>query len=199
MIHILRHGKTLCGIESGQWTTGEKWVSFEDAENIHKADCPKCKAGPKPPKNVEIERRFIVLTDKLPEPLPKGRLISQGYLSIDPVVRVRISENNAWITVKGPGMVEREEYEYQVPWQEAEKMLGLCRCSLIKTRRKLPYGQHTWDVDEFHGPLEGLWLAEVELSNKYEGYEPPPWINREVSDDRRYTNASLARAGKIPT
>lgn len=199
VIHILRHGATLCGLTTlpKDWPAGHRWVSFEDAENLPEANCPGCLAGPKPPRNLEIERRFLVQTDKLGD-LPPGHLISQGYLSIDPVVRVRISGDKAWITVKGPGLVQREEFEYEVPWQEAESMLALCRAVVIKTRRKVRVGRHVWDLDEFHGPHQGLWVAEVELQSRYEGYEPPAWLGPEVSEDRRYTNASLARAGRAP-
>lgn len=201
IIHILRHGTTLCGLTTvpKDWPEGNRWVSYEDPENLSEVNCLECLAGPKPPKNLEIERRFLVQFDKLPEKLPEGRLISQGYLSIDPVVRVRISGNDAWITVKGPGLIQREEFEYEVPWQDAEKMLKLCRHYVTKTRRHITHGSHIWDIDEFHGPLQDLWVAEIELTTRYEGYEPPPWIGREVSDDRRFTNASLARASKIPT
>ena len=200
MIHILRHGWTLCGMTTvpKDWPEGHRWVSFEDPENLPKANCLGCLAGPKPPKNLDVERRFLVQIDKLPNDLPSGRLISQGYLSIDPVVRVRISGDKAWIAVKGPGLVHREEFEYEVPWQDAEKMLDLCRHSVIKTRRQISHGNHTWDIDEFHGPLEGLWVARIELKTRYEGYEPPLWIGVEVSEDRRFTNASLARANQIP-
>lgn len=200
IIHILRHGATLCGITvmPKDWPEGHRWVSFEDPEGILQANCSECLAGPKPPKNLEIERRFLVKTEDLPDKFPSGRLISQGYLSIDPVVRIRVSGDKAWITVKGPGLIQREEFEYEVPWQDAEKMLALCRYSIIKTRRSILHGNHVWDVDEFHGPLQGLWVAEVELKTRYEGYEPPPWIGKEVSDDRRFTNASLARSLSIP-
>lgn len=198
-IHILRHGSTLCGKTVPEdWPENHRWVSFEDPEALSKANCDGCLSGPKQPKNLEIERRFLVQLDKLSDNLPKGRLISQGYLSIDPVVRVRISGEKAWITIKGPGLIEREEFEYEIEWQDAEDMMKLCRHMIIKTRRQVKYGAHVWDVDEFHGPLQGLWVAEIELKSKYEGYEPPPWVGREVSDDRRFTNASLSRSDKIP-
>lgn len=43
MIHILKHGAALCGIDppgSGRWPTGDTWIGFNDNENA--ADCPAC-------------------------------------------------------------------------------------------------------------------------------------------------------------
>ena len=36
----------------------------------------------------EIERKFLVRREKLPEHLPQGDELEQGYLSVDPTVRV---------------------------------------------------------------------------------------------------------------
>ena len=54
------------------------------------------------------------------------------------------------------------------------------------------------EIDEFHGSLEGLVVAEIELSSPDESIILPAWIGEEVSDDPRYYNSSLARAGVVP-
>ena len=41
----------------------------------------------------------------------------------------------------------------------------------------------TWFVDEFHGPNEGLVVAEVELQSENQEVDLPDWIGREVSGD----------------
>jgi len=38
----------------------------------------------------EIERKFLVRTERLPKDLPEGNELEQGYLSVDPTVRVRL-------------------------------------------------------------------------------------------------------------
>ena len=57
-------------------------------------------------------------------------------------------------------------------------------------------GAVTWEIDEFLD-RDGLWLAEVELENVADVVVPPEWlrrtIEREVTDDPRYTNHALAR------
>ena len=73
-------------------------------------------------------------------------------------------------------------------------MFRLCEQGAIdKERYLVPYGQHTWEVDVFHGPNEGLILAEIELSAEDEPFERPAWLGKEVSGDRRYYNSMLMR------
>jgi CYTH domain-containing protein len=143
--------------------------------------------------NTEIERRFLVKPEHLPHILRTGgTTLSQGYLSLDPVVRVRASETEAWITVKSRTTgISKQEYEYPIPVSDAWSMLELCQNKLTKTRRTLRLGNHVWEVDEFHDNLSGLWIAEIELSNPDEVFEIPNWIDKEVSSDARYFNSSL--------
>ena|SRR5579883_1226250 len=151
----------------------------------------------------EIERKFLVRAELFPAAArAHGASFVQGYLSIQPSVRLRISmkdgREQAWLTVKGPGTIERAEFEYAVPPEDARAMLALAKATLSKTRHRVPVGAHTWDVDEFHGAHAGLWLAEVELARADEAFEQPPWLGEEVSHDPRYTNSALALAGRPP-
>ena len=151
---------------------------------------------------LEVERKFLV-DPSLWANVSKGdgQRFAQGYLSDDPArtVRVRLAQDRAWLTVKGESRgVTRVEFEYEVPPAQAEAMLHLAVSSLSKTRYRVMLGAHTWDVDEFHGPLAGLVLAEVELDREDEAFERPAWVTREVSGDARYFNSSLARASAPP-
>ena len=51
---------------------------------------------------IEIERKFLIDTDKLP-PLTNGYAIRQGYIqTVDhTAVRVRIRDQEAFLTIKG--------------------------------------------------------------------------------------------------
>jgi CYTH domain-containing protein len=147
--------------------------------------------------NREIERKFLVHTDRLPE-LGEGEALVQGYLAFQPSVRVRSAKARAWLTIKGPGQLERAEYEYEIPIDDARGLLQLCAATLTKIRRHVTVGEHVWDLDQFTGAHDGLWLAEVELSAVDEAFARPPWLGAEVTDDPRYTNAALARAGRPP-
>jgi CYTH domain-containing protein len=154
--------------------------------------------------NREIERKFLVDAARVPAAARQhGARFEQGYLSFTPSVRVRRSERDgaepeAWITIKGPGMIDRAEFEYPIPAADARELLKLCAARLTKTRYRVPFGKHVWDLDEFSGAHHGLWLAEVELAAADESFERPPWLGIEVSGDARYANSALASAGRAP-
>lgn len=122
----------------------------------------------------------------------------QGYLPGDGLttVRIRIAGDAAWLTIKGPTSgASRLEFEYPLPLDDAEQMLGeLCGSEVIdKTRYKISHAGHIWEVDLFHGDNRGLVLAEVELDSESEAVELPPWVTREVTGDPRYYNVNLLR------
>ncbi len=145
---------------------------------------------------IEIERRFLVT--ELPCPLPPGARIRQGYIlnRKDRVVRIRLSENQGFMTIKGHTTDRvRPEFEYPIPWSDACQLLdGFCDPPLIeKTRHTLIFQGKTWVLDRFHGANQGLLLAEVELERPDEPVACPPWVGQEVTGDARYCNASLVR------
>lgn len=143
----------------------------------------------------EIERKFLVNGDAWNDGSP-GTRIAQGYLSMDAdrTVRIRIAGENAWITVKGRTQgITRAEFEYAIPAADARDLLEMCLPSVIdKTRHRIDFGGHVWEVDVFHGANDGLVLAEVELDDESVVPELPPWLGEEVSHDVRYFNANLA-------
>jgi adenylate cyclase len=139
---------------------------------------------------IEIERKFLVRKEALPE-LPQGDELEQGYLSIDPAVRVRLvarpdGTRSAALTIKGKGLLTRAEYEYPIPVEDAEAMLHLCKRSLRKVRRAL--GPFVLD----HFKERDLWLAEIELKSESEIFSKPPWLGEEVTQDPNYSNTRLA-------
>lgn len=144
---------------------------------------------------LEIERKFLVADDSWRDGSPGTRL-SQGYLTRDPgrTVRVRISGEKAWLTIKGNSEgIRRSEFEYDIPLEEGRELLALCLPSVIdKTRYEVEFAGHTWEIDVFHGDNDGLVVAEVELEHESVNPELPPWVGKEVSDDERYFNSCLA-------
>lgn len=145
---------------------------------------------------LEIEHKFLVERTRLP-PLGHSDLLRQGYLSYGPTVRLRIVGNErAELTIKGPGRLVRAEFNYAIPVADAEAMWPLVKHGLEKRRYHVMHAGKTWEVDEFLGSLEGLWVAEIELERPDEAFERPEWATAEVTYDARYTNASLARHGK---
>jgi len=149
---------------------------------------------------LEIERRFLVLPDKLPKRAPRGDLIVQGFLSFEPVVRIRIlkpakGKPCAFLTVKGKGLRIRAEYEYEIPLADARRLLKLTSGYLIEKTR-IPIGP--WTIDRYAGRHRGLWTAEIEFkSRRAELPKPAPvWLGMEVTSDPFYTNSRLARLPK---
>jgi CYTH domain-containing protein len=141
---------------------------------------------------IEIERKFLVKKDLLPE-LPEGDDLEQGYLATDPTVRVRLvtrpdGTRHAELTIKGKGLLSRAEFNYPIPAADAEALLRLCARSLRKLRRRLG----RWELDHFRD--RDLWLAEIELEAEGELFERPPWLGEEVSTDPAYANSRLASA-----
>ena len=68
----------------------------------------------------------------------------------------------------------------------------LCEPGIVdKTRWLVPIGNHTYEVDEFYGDNEGLVVAEVELKRENEPFERAPFLDQEVTGDRKYYNSSL--------
>lgn len=146
---------------------------------------------------LEIERKFLVDEKKLPaQILINGEKISQGYLSVEPArtVRVRIKGERAFLTIKSVNVgIVRQEFEYEIPLEDAEEILKLCEKVLEKVRYKVEYAGHIWEIDIFGGRLAGLILAEVELTAPKEILELPDWLGDEVSDNPKYFNSNLAK------
>lgn len=146
---------------------------------------------------LEIERKFLVLDDSYKHEAYASSHIRQGYICSDRgrTVRIRIRDEHAYITIKGPsldGGLSRYEFEQEIPMDDAEKLMTLCDLGIIdKTRWLVKSGQHTVEVDEFHGENDGLIMAEVELSNPDEKPILPHFIGKEVTGDRRYYNSQL--------
>lgn len=151
---------------------------------------------------VEIERKFLVDTAKLPK-LPEPLHLKQGYLAFTPTVRVRIedgpgaNERKAYITIKGGGMVGRDEFEYDIPYDEAEQLLKLAHGSVVsKKRYHLPVADHPdlkWELDIFEGDNDGLVVAELEMPEADMQFQHPEWLGTDVSEDGAYKNALLAQ------
>ena len=145
----------------------------------------------------EIERKFLVKGDFMPHVKSESR-IAQGYIARSEflTLRVRTRDEKGYLTIKGrtdaAGM-RRDEWEYEIPVEEARELLGFSHGTIDKTRYLVPAGQHTFEVDRFYGANEGLIVAEVELSDENEEFERPAWLGREVTGDRRYYNSQLLK------
>ncbi len=145
---------------------------------------------------IEIERKFLLRSDEWRNG-SVAHAITQGYLAREPhrTVRVRLRDDEAWMTVKGPSTgISRTEVEFPLETTIARELLGLCLEGLIeKTRHELWHKGMLWEIDEFHGANEGLVVAEVELPDEAHDFAKPEWLGPEISADLRFSNSMLAR------
>ena len=147
---------------------------------------------------IEIERKFRVVGDGWKERVAKVRRIRQAYLTKNGRISIRVridGTESATLTIKTaePG-IERHEYEYPIPVGDAEELLDRREGAVIsKVRHLVPVGDLTWEIDVFAGENAGLIVAEVELDRADRAIERPSWLGEEVTQDRRFYNADLAK------
>ena len=144
----------------------------------------------------ELEYKYLV--DKVKwnaVAKPAGELIVQGFLhnTKECVVRIRIKGSKGFLTIKGETKgITRKEFEYEIPVNEAKEIVdSFISKSIRKVRYEIPFGTHTWEVDVFEGTLDGLIIAELEVSSESEKFETPDWVTEDVSHDPSYYNAVL--------
>lgn len=147
---------------------------------------------------VERERTWLVRS--LPDPLPAGTPVAQGYLVADGEVAVRVRRacTRRTMTVKGRGTRHRIELEWDLTAAQFDAVWPLTRRARVeKVRHEVPLGGRTAEVDVFTGSLLGLVLVEVEFADDaaMADFTAPDWFGEEVSDDPRFANAALARDG----
>jgi adenylate cyclase len=146
----------------------------------------------------EIERKFLVSGGGWRKHADRGKQIRQAYLaSTDKLsIRVRIiGKTKAFLTIKTarPGL-SRDEYEYAIPVKDAQNLMKLRIGRLIvKRRHNVKVGKSRFEVDVFAREHKGLVIAEIELPSRRATFERPAWLGKEVTSEKRYYNAQLAR------
>jgi adenylate cyclase len=145
----------------------------------------------------EIERKFLLKNDSWRSSAHASRPIQQGYLcgNSRASVRVRLDGAHGNLNIKSATLgVERTEFEYPIPADDARAMLAELAGSVVeKTRHEVRHGGHLWEIDEFAGANQGLIVAEIELDDPNEIFARPDWLGEEVSADPRYYNTELAQ------
>ena len=148
---------------------------------------------------MEIERKYLVR--RLPDDLSKyeAKKIAQGYLCTDPVVRIRRSNDNYYMTYKGDGLMVREEYNLPLTREAYEHLRPKIDGLLIaKTRYLIPLTDRlTAELDVFEGVLSALTLVEVEFDSVEEAnaFVPPEWFGEDVTESGKYHNSYLSQHG----
>lgn len=146
---------------------------------------------------MEIERKFLV--DALPANIEvyPFRLIEQGYLCTEPVIRVRRENEDYYMTYKGSGLMIREEYNLPLTKEAYDHLIAKADGNIIaKKRYRIPLESGLLiELDIFGEPFSPLFLAEVEFSSEdeAENFVPPSWFGKEVTFSGEYHNSCLSR------
>jgi CYTH domain-containing protein len=148
---------------------------------------------------LEIERKFLIkfptswaVLAELFDDLIDVKRISQTYLKPEgnePSARVRK-------TVEGLTGDTNTVYHYNKKKlvQEGLKNAHPDKVTIEKTRFVFNYNDQTFELDVFKGPLKGLAILELELKDKNQKIELPPFLDiiKEVTEDKSFNNFSLA-------
>lgn len=146
---------------------------------------------------MEIERKYLIHN------LPKDYAsyphydMEQGYLCTNPVVRIRKSNEEYYLTYKGHGLMVREEYNLPLTKEAYLHLKPKADGIFIhKTRYNIPYQNgYMIELDIFLDSLAPLILAEVEFPTKEEAEQfiPPDWFGEDVTFSSKYHNSTLSQ------
>lgn len=146
---------------------------------------------------MEIERKYLV--QQLPESLSgyPCRIIEQGYLNTDPVVRIRRDNEKYELTYKSKGFMTRMEYNLPLTQEAYEHLLTKIDGRLIQKKRyMIPLTNDlTAELDIFEGDLAPLILVEVEFSSEEAAlaFVPPSWFGDDVTFSGKHHNSTLSK------
>ena len=164
------------------------------------------------PKGLEIERKFLVELPDVSRLDVKRKIgITQTYLSAgenDSQRRVRRISENGEITYTYTEKVfltpvTREENEFEITEGEYRRLLVQTRkdCTPVeKVRYCFNYHDQLFELDTYPFSKQ-LAIMELELKSPDQKIDFPADVKvlRDVSADKKYSNAALAAAGKFPS
>lgn len=147
---------------------------------------------------MEIERKYLI--EKLPTDLSRYKhlQIEQGYLCREPVVRIRMENDDYYLTYKSKGFLIREEHNLPLTKEAYDHLYKKADGRMIRKKRYLiPIESNLKiELDIFEGDLDGLVLAEVEFSDEEtaNSFIPPEWFGEDVTFSEKYQNSNLSQS-----
>ena len=98
---------------------------------------------------MEIERKFLV--SAVPDNLDSynSKEIEQAYISTNPTIRIRKSNSDYILTVKGSGHMSREEFELLINEDQYLSLMKKAETPILeKTRYEIPIdGGYSAELD----------------------------------------------------
>lgn len=148
---------------------------------------------------MEIERKFLTKAIPFDITAYPCKAITQAYVSFSPTIRIRQSDAEYFLTVKGKGHLAREEFELPICAAEYADLLRKSEGTpVVKKRYFVPLADGlTAEVDIYEGALAGLLTTEVEFPSlaAAEAFLPPEWFGKDVSEEKAYKNTALSLYG----
>ena len=146
---------------------------------------------------LEIERRFLIKNDHWKEFITNKTSIEQGYLSYnleDWIIRIRFNGMDFKIALKKHIQnFTNYEYEFSIPNSEGEKIMSTVTNKIKKERFFLEVNNKNWIVDCFKDKNFPLEIAEIEVNSEKEEVILPPFVSREITGLKIFTNLSLTK------
>ncbi len=152
---------------------------------------------------MEIERKYLISPEALPTNLDNYpfRMIEQGYLCTDPVVRIRKDDEQYFLTYKSKGLMVREESNLPLSKEAYLHLKAKIDGRMIsKKRYMIPFADtYVIELDMFLDELAPLILAEVEFPNEdcANKFVPPDWFGEDVTFSSDYHNSTLSKRSKL--
>lgn len=143
----------------------------------------------------EIELKFLLNDSPIPIPKKfKKSLIKQAYIhsDMDKQVRIRLVDGTGIIGIKYYNGLIRDEFEYEIPLDDAEFIYEKSENKLEKKRLSFKRFNEHYDVDTFPN---GIQFVEVEFKSikHMSEWVKPSWIGDEITNDQNYSNVVLSK------
>ena len=146
---------------------------------------------------MEIERKFLISSFPDEFPLLSASEMEQGYLAVDPVVRIRktVLDSGARsfiLCFKGKGTLVRQETEISISETVFSELSLLLKKPMLRKQQRvyaLPQGGRLECNQVFLPNQPAFWYAEVEFASVEEAaaFIPPAFLGKEVTEDPAYS------------
>ena len=146
---------------------------------------------------LEIERRFLIKNDNWRKFITNKIIIEQGYLSKtidDWIIRIRFTGKDFKITLKKHiESFTNFEFEYSIPKKDGETIMSNLSNTIKKERFFLEFDKRNWIIDCFKDKNFPLEIAEIELTDEKEEVILPPFLSKEITGLKFFTNLYLTK------
>jgi CYTH domain-containing protein len=150
---------------------------------------------------IEIEKKYIIPNIPFNINNYKYERILQGYISTNPVIRIRQMGSKYYVTCKSQGLMIRNEFEISITKDQFKNLEKKVDYNIIsKNRYYIPLEENLLcELDIFNDNLNGLIIAEVEFDSpsSANSFIPPKWFGDEITENPKYQNSYLCKVNNL--